>query len=303
MLKGLRWPLLALILAGGLLLLAYLSRPDDEKSNEPAAANAGTATPTALSPTPEPTPLPTSSTESAPTTVTELQLVSPAESLPAPENILVEAVVGEIRKLNPLLAANNPVDRDITSLIFEGLTRTNEYGEVIPALAKSWTISTSGLEYLFVLREDVLWQDGLPFTADDVAVTLAMISDPVFPGDAALHEFWRTVEVDVLDRTMIRFRLTQPLASFPDQLRIGLLPAHVFKNVPVEQLDQHPFNLAPIGTGPYQIETLTASSGQIDGIQLRVAPVYRARPEGKDGYWLDRVVFRTYPDEQAALEA
>jgi ABC-type transport system substrate-binding protein len=102
---------------------------------------------------------------------------------------------------------------------------------------------------------------------------------------------------------MIRFRLTQPLASFPDQLRIGLLPAHVFENVPVEQLDRHPFNLAPIGTGPYQLETLTASSGQIDGIQLRVAPVYRERREGQDGYWLDRVVFRTYPDAQAALNA
>jgi peptide/nickel transport system substrate-binding protein len=219
------------------------------------------------------------------------------------ENILVEAVVGQIVKLNPLLATYNPVDRDITSLIFEGLTTTNDYGEIIPDLAESWTVSTDGLQYVFVLRGDILWQDGLPFTAHDVAYTITLISDPLFPGAEPLREFWRTVEVDALSDTLVRFRLTQPLASFPDQLRIGIVPAHVLEGTPVDQLGQHPFNLSPIGTGPYQIETLTASNGQIDGIQLRVAPVYRQRPEGAQGYTLDRVIFRTYPTLDAAFEA
>ncbi|MCD4687151.1 MAG: hypothetical protein K8S97_14580, partial [Anaerolineae bacterium] len=56
------------------------------------------------------------------------------------QNVLVEAVVGEIRKLNPVLATHNPVDRDITALIFEGLTTTNDYGEIVPQLAESWAI-------------------------------------------------------------------------------------------------------------------------------------------------------------------
>ncbi|HEX3050787.1 MAG TPA: ABC transporter substrate-binding protein, partial [Aggregatilineaceae bacterium] len=63
------------------------------------------------------------------------------------------------------------------------------------------------------------------------------------------------------------------------------------------------FNLAPIGTGPYQMEALTASEGRIDGIQLRVAPVYRQRPEGAEGFALDRIIFRTYPTLQDALDA
>jgi peptide/nickel transport system substrate-binding protein len=233
----------------------------------------------------------------------EIQTRLPDESLPPPENILVEALIGDIRKLNPLLATHNPVDRDITSLIFEGLTATNEYGEIIPDLAESWTVSSDGLEYIFVLRDDVLWQDGIPFTAEDVMLTASILGDPQFPGAASLYEFWRTVEVDALDTHMVRFRLTQPLASFPDQLRIGIIPAHVIAGAPVDQLGQHPFNLSPIGTGPYQIETLTASGGRIDGIQLRVSPLYRQRPEGAEGYWLDRVVFRTYPNVEAALDA
>jgi peptide/nickel transport system substrate-binding protein len=289
MLKGLRWPLLALLMASGLLILAWITRPENTPEPTPEPA---TAAPLALS-----TPVPTS----APEAITPVSL--PAAIPAAPENILVEALVGQIHKLNPLLATYNAVDRDITSLIFEGLTTTNDYGEIIPDLAKSWTVSQDGLEYLFELRDDVLWQDGLPFTAQDVVFTMNVMSDPRFPGAESLYKFWRTVEVDALSEHLIRFRLTQPLASFPDQLRIGIVPAHVLEGTPVEALGQHPFNLSPIGTGPYQIEALTSSQGQIDGIQLRVAPVYRQRPEGAVGYQLDRVVFRTYPSAEAALDA
>ncbi|MCZ7538970.1 MAG: peptide ABC transporter substrate-binding protein [Anaerolineae bacterium] len=212
--------------------------------------------------------------------------------------------MGRIVKLNPLLATYNPVDRDITSLIFEGLTASNEYGEIVPRLAESWTVSPDGLQYFFALRQDVLWQDGLPFTADDVVFTFRLLGDPLFPGAESLRAFWRTVEVDALSESLVRFRLTQPLASFPDQVRIGVVPAHVLEGTPVQELGQHPFNLqSPIGTGPYQIEALTASGGQIDGIQLRVAPVFRQRPEGAEGYLIDRLVFRTYDTAEAALAA
>src|SRR5690606_25308953 len=87
-----------------------------------------TATPHTIFATPEPTAAPPEP-ESPP---------AGAPSAPAQEQVLVEALVGEIRKLNPLLATYNPVDRDITALIFEGLTATNAYGEIVPRLAESW---------------------------------------------------------------------------------------------------------------------------------------------------------------------
>lgn len=217
--------------------------------------------------------------------------------------VLVEALVGEIRKLNPLLAVYNPVDRDVTSLVFEGLTATNAYGEIVPRLAASWVISDDGLQYIVSLRDDVLWHDGIPFSAADVLFTTRLLSAPDFPGAAELRDFWRTVEVDVLDERTVRFRLTQPLASFPDQLRIGIVPEHVLRGVTGETLAAHPFNLDPIGTGPYQFEALLATSGQLDGVQLRLAPVFRQRSEGATGYALERIVFRTYPTAQAALDA
>ncbi len=133
--------------------------------------------------------------------------------------------------------------------------------------------------------------------------TTRLLGAPDFPGAVELREFWRTVEVDVLDERTVRFRLTQPLASFPDQLRIGIVPEHALRGVTGETLAAHPFNLDPIGTGPYQFEALLAASGQLDGVQLRLAPVFRQRPEGATGYALERIVFRTYPTAQAALDA
>jgi peptide/nickel transport system substrate-binding protein len=216
---------------------------------------------------------------------------------------LHEALVGDIRKLNPLFADTNPVDRDISALIYEGLTTLNPYGEVMPLLASRWQVSPDGLEYVFILRQDVLWQDGLPFTSADVAYTFRTIRAADFPGDPALRDFWRTVEINVIDAHTVRFRLVQPLASFPERLRQGIVPLHALEGAPIASLDRHPFNLSPIGTGPYQIESLFASNGAISGISLRVAPNYRLRPEGQQAYLLDRVVFRTYPSFEASLEA
>lgn len=278
-----------LVCMSSLALIAALGPAVHAQSDPP------TATP-ALPPetTPEPTAAPA-----------QPEPDTPAEPSTPPdqEQVLVEALVGEIRKLNPLLATYNPVDRDITALIFEGLTATNAYGEIVPRLAESWQITDDGLQVIVSLRRDVLWHDGVPFTAADVLFTTQLLSAPDFPGATELHEFWQTVEVEQLDEHTVRFRLTQPLASFPDQLRIGIVPEHVLRGVTGETLAQHPFNLDPIGTGPYQFETLTASSGALDGVQLRLAPVFRQRPEGATGYGLERVVFRTYPTAQAALEA
>lgn len=220
---------------------------------------------------------------------------------PLPE--LREALVGEIRKLNPLFATNNPVDRDITSLIFEGLTTVNEYGEVVPDLAENWIVSADGLEYIVRLRRDVLWQDGIPFTAADVAYTFRTVRSALFPGDPNLRDFWRTVEIQVLDEYTVRFRLVQPLASFPEQLRLGIVPVHALEGASIATLDKHPFNLSPIGTGPYQREALYADNGQIRAVSLRVAPNYRLRPEGQTGFAIDRITFMTYPTAEEAIAA
>jgi len=290
MLRGFRWQFLVLVMALALFAVSLLNRqsslPQPPSPTEPPAQL--TSSPAVPTQTPLPTPIPG---------------VIPPSSLSETPTYR-EALVGSVQRLNPLFANLNPVDRDITSLIFEGLSRIDAYGQPVPGLAKSWVISSDSLEYIVQLREDVLWQDGIGFTADDVTYTIGLLQANDFPGDAALGAFWRTVEVERLDTYLVRFRLTQPLGNFLDALSIGLLPEHALRGTTAAQIAAHPFNLSPIGTGPYQLEAARSANGtQLEIIDLRAAPAYRQRPEGQGGYALDRLTFRLYSTFELALNA
>ena len=293
MLRGFRWQLVALLTAASLFAISLLVRSGD--SPVPAQPTPAAATEVAA----QATALPTDAIAQDSAGPTTSPAMRSADDVPTYR----EALVGDVQRLNPLFAALNPVDRDITSLIFEGLTKTNAYGEPQALLALDWTISSDGLEYTVRLREDVLWQDGVPFSADDVVYTMSLLRQPDFPGATELGEFWRTVETEKLDNHLVRFRLTQRLGRFLDMLRIGILPAHALQGTGAAQLASHPFNLSPIGTGPYQLEALRADNGEIMAVDLRVAPNYRQRPEGQTGYALDRVRFIMFDDFAAARQA
>lgn len=292
MLRGFRWQFLVLVMALILFGASLANRLSMQSALSTPSADIPTDTAPTTPPTTIPTPLPTAAVVSEP-------LAQPA-AIPT----FREAVIGKITRLNPILTTPESIEHDITSLIFEGLTRINAYGEPVPALAQNWLISSDGLEYIVRLRTDVLWQDGLPFTAADVIYTVGLLQSPDYPGDPALGAFWRTVEVQLLDSDLIRFRLTQSLGRFLDMLQIGILPEHALRGTTAAQIISHPFNLSPIGTGPYQLEAIESSdSSSISGVSLRTAPTFRQRPEGQTGYAVERLRFQTYGSFDAALSA
>jgi peptide/nickel transport system substrate-binding protein len=79
--------------------------------------------------------------------------------------------------LNPILTKNLYV-KDFSELIFESMTKLDKSQKPIPVLADKWEVSQDGLTWVFYLRNDVVWQDGTPFTAEDVEFTLKNILDP-----------------------------------------------------------------------------------------------------------------------------
>jgi len=203
-----------------------------------------------------------------------------------------EGVVGQARRINPLFWQTD-AEHDLVSLIFSGLTRIDEHGNVIADLAERWTVMDDGLTYVFVLREDARWHDGTPVTSDDVIFTVQLLQDPEYNGQPALAEFWRTVTVDRLDRRTVRFSLSEPLAAFLEYAGLPLLPAHRLKGVAVGDLAQHPFNRQPVGSGPFRLVELDA-----DHVLL----------EAYDGYYgpqpyLRQIEFRFYPNPQRLLIA
>ena len=217
--------------------------------------------------------------------------------VPSAGGVFAEGIVGLPQYLNPLLHDPNPVDRQLTSLIFDGLTTYDpETGQLVPVLAQNWSVSEDGRTVRFNLRQDVQWQDGAPFTAADVAFTYGLMQDSAFPGSASLTELWQSVTINVVDDFTIEFVLSEPYAPFMDATTRGIMPAHLFSDAGIN-IATHPFNQAPIGTGPWMVNP--GQNWQENGrLQLSPNPMY-----WRQGTQIPTLEFQFYADDQAVVAA
>ncbi|MGN6674411.1 MAG: ABC transporter substrate-binding protein, partial [Thermomicrobiales bacterium] len=221
--------------------------------------------------------------------------VSSAKGTPttaAAADVYREAIVGAPTMLNPLLASSQP-DRDLSALIFSGLTRTDATGGVVPDLAKSWQVSGDGKTYTFPLRDDVTWQDGQAFTSRDVLFTIRLMQDAAFPGDSGLADFWRSITVETPDDHTVVCTLTKPFAPFLAYTSIGIVPQHILGATKASDLASEPFNLHPVGTGPYAFASL--DSAKVEVVLKRYNDYYGAKPH------LRELHFRSYRDAATAI--
>ncbi len=218
-------------------------------------------------------------------------------SQPAVGGVYIEALVGEIQRLNPILDIFNQVDRDIDRIIFSGLIRFDERGVPVPELAE-WTVTADASLYTVTIREDAVWHDGEPVTADDVIYTFSKYQDEDYPGPQDLHELWKQVNIIRLDDRRVQFQLPEPFAPFLDYLSVGLLPDHLLRGVSATALVDHPFNLQPIGTGPFRFDRFLVQEEHITGVSLvAFGEYFDQRP------YFERVELRVFPDSTAALTA
>jgi peptide/nickel transport system substrate-binding protein len=85
--------------------------------------------------------------------------------------------------------------------------------------------------------------------------------------------------VDVVSDTVIEFALPEAFAPFLDYLSFQVLPVHLLGNLSVDQLVDHPFNLAPVGSGPYKFSKFLVEDGVVTGVDLVAnADFYCVRP-------------------------
>ena len=205
----------------------------------------------------------------------------------------VEGVAGNPQMINPILCQSNPVDQDMVALIFTGLTRSDEKGEIVPDLAERWDVAQEGTVYTFYLRQDVVWHDGAPFTAADVVFTINAMQHPDYQGVSFISDMWRSVVVEQVDAYTVRFTLREPFAPFLDYTTVGILPAHILGSVPIKALGESKFNASPVGTGPFKVAEVSAQR-----LLLVAFPdFYRPRP------YLERIEFVFYPNEPSVFEA
>lgn len=220
------------------------------------------------------------------------------ETAPVTGGIYTEALLGSFGRLNPLLDSYNPADRDINRLIYSSLVKFDHRGLPQGDLVDTWGISQDGKVYNFSIRANANWHDGQPVTSDDIVFTVELLRNESIPIAEDLRLFWEQVEVKVLDEKTLQFQLPEPFSPFLDYLTFGVLPVHRLGDVPAEEIVDSDFNLRPVGSGPFQFDSLIVENEEITGVVLSgFDDYYKQKP------FLETVIFKYYQDSVSALFA
>jgi len=195
------------------------------------------------------------------------------EIKPAIGGTYKEGIIGYPRFINPIYGETSDTDRDLVQLIFSGLMKYNQKGEIVPDLAKEYKILEDGKVFEFYLKENVFWQDNEKLTADDLIFTIKTVQNPDYK--SPLRANWLGVEVEKISNSSIRFKLKNPYPAFLENLTLKILPSHIWQDIPPQNFPLSIYNLSPVGSGPYQLKSLNQDkSGYIKSLTLAANPKY-----------------------------
>ncbi|WKZ25844.1 MAG: ABC transporter substrate-binding protein [bacterium] len=149
-------------------------------------------------------------------------------------SFLLPSMISEKQKIG--IAGRYTVDNlppVIATKISDGLTKTDENGNVIPSIAKSWQTTDGGKTWIFTLDENVTWQDEKKVLASEIK-----------------YEF-NDAQVSVVDEQTIVFSLDSQFTAFP-----------VIVSKPV-------FKKGLLGTGEWEVKDVSLAGGYVQNITLQ----------------------------------
>jgi len=210
----------------------------------------------------------------------------------AGENVLTIAIPSNPSTFDPVNASNHDA-MVVSQSVFENLVEVGSDGTTLmPQLAKALPkISTDGMTYTFDLRDDVIFQNGQKFTAEDVKYSFDYLLDP--KNKAVRRPLFDPITaVTVESPTRVRFQLSEPYRPWLFYLTKYM---GIFPKGSREQGDPNMFRVAPvgIGTGPGIFEEWR----QNDFVSLKKNPHYwqKGLP-----HW-DRLVVRIIPEDSVRI--
>ncbi len=186
-----------------------------------------------------------------------------------------------------------------TNQLFNGLVQLDSDLNVKPSIAKSWSVSSNALNYIFNLRDDVffhnheLFQDGVgrKVLASDFEYSFNRLVDQ----DLAAPGAWVLGNVEsfsALNDSVFSIQLIKPFPAF-----LSLLSMQYCSVVPKEIVEAGGFNRNPIGTGPFQFQLWE------DGVKLvfRKNLNYFEKEGSQQLPFLDAIAITFIKDKQSAF--
>jgi peptide/nickel transport system substrate-binding protein len=146
--------------------------------------------------------------------------------------------------------------------------KINAEGVLVPDLAESVTLSEDGKTYNIQLRKNIRFHDGAPFSARDVVFTIGLIQNADVK--SPLRGNWAGVTIDEINEYELNINLEEAYTPFIENFTLGILPRHIWSELPVEQITFSERNTNPIGTGPFAINKIIRDeSNVITSYQLK----------------------------------
>ena len=208
------------------------------------------------------------------------------------EIVFVAGTVNDMRTVNPFRAFEAP-EFEVMDLNYDLLISfSQEDMSPIPSLATSWTPSEDGLTWTIELRDDVTWQDGEPFTANDVVFTFDFIAENNIAAFTNYLPF--TDSFEVIDDYTFEWNTTEPTTAPEVPPYVYILPEHIWGEFDKKEAQDFKNYPNMIGTGPFQLTDW--DKGQ--------SWTMEANPD----YWggapaIDKYIVRKYDNEEAMVTA
>ncbi len=213
----------------------------------------------------------------------------------------VGATISDLSGVNELVASDVSFTTDVLDQLFlQLLSEQPDFTEhpptFAPELARSYEWSEDRLALTFHLREDAVWSDGVPITAEDVRWTWqAQVSPEVAWSYSHLKDAITDVEVVGPHTVRYHFKESYPFLLV-DVIEGKILPRHVWSQIPFAQWREKAdwFREHLVTSGPFRLGAWRP------GEELVLVPNERYFDPALPG--LDRVVFRVTPDAATHVE-
>lgn len=227
----------------------------------------------------------TEETTTETTTEESGEAASETSTAKSPDNDMVVAMQADVTNLDPHVSSNG-VSNTVTNTMYEALVTFDADANIIPMLAKEWTMSEDGLTYTFVLNEGVTFHDGEPFNAEAVIAnwergkadqSLRVYSQTkAWVSAVADSEYQLTITLDAPNNTFLN-KLTQVRIVSPKA---------------IEELGKDGLAKQSAGTGPYVF------AERVDGGYTKVV---RNENYWREGPKVDSLTFKVVPEDGSRI--